>query len=501
MQERMGNALNKLRSLDRYTKFAIIIILIGIIMRFVLALPYHVAGDGCWHISNARFIANNYKIPLYEPLGRDQPFWSPPLFHIVSAVFYRAFGLFGIGAADFGIKLVSPLFSSLALIFSYLILKNLFDKKAAFYGTLFATFLPISIDYGVFSYADSMLTFFILASVYYALKNKILISALSLSLAILTKYTGLVIIPVIIYIIFIKSSKSFLRKSAVMLAITAAVSSLWYIRNWAYLKNPVYPVLNSLFNGIEVGTTYSGFDFSRLFSINSIIFPFLEFFGVPDGNPSNIFFYNVPFLSAILAIWLISILLFILPIFFGLRINKETRNIAIVWMLGFLLAGVLHILNVGWSIGRRLLPITIILAFFWGNGIKNITKKTGHGIIIFSILALIIGGFVAVEIAKVNLAADSWGLYQDDFSWVKQNTEKDAVFMAGGQCLSYNINKFSYQDSPDNLEKVKYAWVNQDFRLDKRVIMDASLLSEIRSRGEIVYRNEKTKTEIYRLKQ
>ena len=308
-----------------------------------------------------------------------------------------------------------------------------FDKKAAFYGTLFATFLPISIDYGVFSYADSMLTFFILASVYYALKNKILISALSLSLAILTKYTGLVIIPVIIYIIFIKSSKSFLRKSAVMLAITAAVSSLWYIRNWAYLKNPVYPVLNSLFNGIEVGTTYSGFDFSRLFSINSIIFPFLEFFGVPDGNPSNIFFYNVPFLSAILAIWLISILLFILPIFFGLRINKETRNIAIVWMLGFLLAGVLHILNVGWSIGRRLLPITIILAFFWGNGIKNITKKTGHGIIIFSILALIIGGFVAVEIAKVNLAADSWGLYQDDFSWVKQNTEKDAVILGNLQ--------------------------------------------------------------------
>ena len=202
-----------------------------------------------------------------------------------------------------------------------------------------------------------------------------------------------------------------------------------------------------------------------------------------------------------MAIWLISILLFILPIFFGLRINKETRNIAIVWMLGFLLAGVLHILNVGWSIGRRLLPITIILAFFWGNGIKNITKKTGHGIIIFSILALIIGGFVAVEIAKVNLAADSWGLYQDDFSWVKQNTEKDAVFMAGGQCLSYNIDRFAYQDSPDNLEKVKYAWVNQDFRLDKRVIMDASLLSEIRSRGEIVYRNEKTKTEIYRLKQ
>src|SRR3989338_3848013 len=95
----------------------------------------------------------------------------------------------------------------------------LFDKKTSFYGILFITFLPMSMDYGIFSYADGMLTFFIVTSIYYALKDKTTISALSLSLAILTKYTGLVAIPVILYITFLKNKKSFLKKFAIIFAV------------------------------------------------------------------------------------------------------------------------------------------------------------------------------------------------------------------------------------------------------------------------------------------
>ncbi|MCH8003859.1 MAG: glycosyltransferase family 39 protein [Nanoarchaeota archaeon] len=493
--------IKKFKSFDNFTKLAIIIILMGIILRFSLVIPYHIAGDACWQVSNARFMANNLQFPLYEPLGREQPFWSPPVFHIISAIFYKVFGIFGTDVADFGIKLVSPIFSSASLIFIYLILKNLFDKKIALYGVIFAAFLPISIDYGVFSYADSTLVFFVVASIYYTLKNRIIMSSLGLSLSILTKYTGILIIPLIIYIIFTKNKKSFLKKSIITLAITAVISLPWYIRNWIYLKNPVYPILNSVFHGVNIGSTYSDFDFSKLLSINFILVPFFEFFGVPDGNISNIFFFDIPFLFILLPIWLTASIIFISPIIFGMKMNKENRNIALILLVPFLLAGLLHIVNVGWSTGRRLLPTIVILAFFWGYGFQKVIKKVRYKNLIFIALTLVITGFMFIEFVKIGLAAKEWGTYQDDFDWVKQNTEKNAIFMAGGQCLSYNLNRFSYQASSSNLNKADYVWVNQDFKLDRRTHVDNNLLSEIKGKSEIVYKNDRTKTEIYRIKQ
>ena len=265
----------------------------------------------------------------------------------------------------------------------YMILKLFFDKKNTFYGMLFAAFLPINMSYGIIAYADSTLAFFIIASVYYALKNRIYLSSFSLSFAILTKYTGIVITPLLLYMIFKKNRKSFLKYWSLLLIIVALVSMPWYIRNWIYLKNPVYPVLNSLFHGVEIGTTFPSFDFSRLISINSVIFPFLEFFGVPDGHPSNIFFFKMPLMPVLLTIWLIATILFILPIFFGFKLKKGQRNMALIWLLSFLFMGVLHILNVGWSIGRRLIPVVTALAFFWGTGINNIIKKVIHKKFIF----------------------------------------------------------------------------------------------------------------------
>src|SRR3989338_4594962 len=406
----MSSMLYKLRNMDSYTKLALSTILIGILIRFILVIPYSVAGDACWHLSNAKFIANNLDMPLFEHLGREQPFWSPPLFHVISATFFKLFGLLGSDAADFGIKLVSPLFGSLSLIVSYFILSMLFDKKTSFYGILFITFLPMSMDYGIFSYADGMLTFFIVTSIYYALKDKTTISALSLSLAILTKYTGLVAIPVILYITFLKNKKSFLKKFAIIFAVVLLAGSPWYIRNWVYLKNPVYPILNSLFNGIDVGTTYSNFDFSKIVSINSLVYPLLEFFGVPDGNISKVFFFDIPYLSMLLSIWLAAVVIFSIPIFLGLDIKKETRNIALALLLPLLIAAILHILNVGWSTGRRLLPATVVLAFFWGNGIIKIIKKIRNKNIekvILMVLAAIVIGFVFTSFVRISLATNS----------------------------------------------------------------------------------------------
>ncbi|MBI2207993.1 hypothetical protein HYU50_00700, partial [Candidatus Woesearchaeota archaeon] len=87
-----------------YKKITILVLVIGILLRFLLASMSHVSGDACWHLSIARFVGENYQIPLFEDLGRDSVFSRPPLFHIIAAVFYNIFGVFGAAAAGFGLK-------------------------------------------------------------------------------------------------------------------------------------------------------------------------------------------------------------------------------------------------------------------------------------------------------------------------------------------------------------------------------------------------------------
>ena len=120
----------------------------------------------------------------------------------------------------------------------------------------------------------------------------------------------------------------------------------------------------------------------------------------------------------------------------------------------------------------------------------------------FFILTILIIGFVAAEFVKVTLASRAWNFYDDDFDWVKKNTSKDAVFVVGGQCLSYNLNRFTLNPTKETLNKANYIWVNQNFRLDIRSILDEQTLKLIQSKDyKIVYFNKATGTFIYKVKQ
>ena len=101
---------NRIKNLDKYTKLAIIVIIIGTLIRFSLASMHHISGDACWQASNAIYMAENNKFPLFEFFGRDEPFWAPPFFHVVTAVIYKIFMNFDKSVADFAIKMISPLF-------------------------------------------------------------------------------------------------------------------------------------------------------------------------------------------------------------------------------------------------------------------------------------------------------------------------------------------------------------------------------------------------------
>lgn len=495
-------ALN-FRIWDKYTKPAIIIIIIASILRISLALLYQPSGDACWHFSVSRFIALNGKLPLFEGLGRDEPFWAPPLFHFLASFVYKFFLIFGKEISEFFIKLISPVFGILTIIVSYMIFLKLFNKKVSFFCLLFICFIPISIDYHVYGYVESVLAFFVVLSVFFALNNMLFFSSLSAGLSVLTKYNGIFILPLVAYLFFIKNKhdkKLAAKKILFILLIPILISSPWLIRNYILLGNPVWPFLNFVFHGIN-DASYSGFDVSRLISPDFAVSLFFGFFGIPDGNPATLTMFDNGIFAILFKAWILLSFLFILPIFFSRGIKKELLKILFIWTGAFFVLLALYVANVGFYVSRMFLPAIPSLAVFWGFGYLKILNslKRYENILNFSLFLITIA-FITGILIKIIFAANLWNFYSKDFDFVDKFTKKSDIILAGGQCANYYIGRETLPPKLENVFKAHYAIINQHFNLDKRLIVSNEILSTIRQEGMLIYKNDLTKTEIYKMK-
>jgi len=501
--------IKKFQSSDKYTKYSAIVIVLFSIIVLALTSVYHVSGDGCWHVSASKFMAENKSMPLNEPLGRNEPFWSPPLYHIISAVVYFIFNSFNHNAANFAIKFISPVFGILSLTVSFLLVKKLHSPKIAFYSAIFLSFVPIFIDYSVLSYVESMLTFFVVLSVYLMVKDRIWLSGIAAGLASLTKYNGLFVLPVLFFILYKRHGirKRLFFDSFFLVIPVLIIAGPWLVRNWLALGNPIWPFLNVLFNGYHI-ETYAGLTeaikWGNLFSLNALTSFYLGIFGVPDGNYNSFAFVNIPFVQFAVAIWLIATVIFILPLIMGLfslrKIKSESNGMLVVWVVSYIALMVIYIINASSSTSRLILPAFPAMALFWSFGLIKLTEYKSVRLFLPKILALIIIGFVFTLFFKFILAAKSWNVYQNDFEWVKGNTPQDSVFIANGQCVPYNIERTSLYAQNGNFEKADYAWVNQKFVLDRKSIYDDKTLNSITRNSNIIYSNPKTGTMIYEIK-
>ena len=380
------------------------------------------------------------------------------------------------------------------------LIKKLVNSRIAFYSTVFLAFVPIFIYYSVLSYEESTLTFFVILSIYFLINERFVLAGISAGLSILTKYNGVFILPVLVYILYKKFDKKIFLKNALIITILPLLIALpWFIRNWLVLGNPIWPFLNFIFKGFEA-KSYTVFEFGRLFHYDIIAFTYLGFFGVPDGNYALLTFFDIPYLKFLLAIWLIGTLIFIAPLILGFFNNKN--RIFILWVSSYLVLFLLYVANVGFSVSRMMLPAFPALAVFWAFGYDKIMKDYKLKKLTNLLLVLIITGFVFTEFVKIKLASDAWDFYKGDFDWVKLNTKQSNIFIANGQCVPYNIERTSLYATNENIGEADYIWINQNFKLDRVSILDDATLKLIQSKNyKVAYSNKKTGTIVYSTRQ
>jgi len=490
---------------DVYAKLSVTLIIVVAIIRFTFALSYTISGDACWHLSTSRFIATQNKIPLFEGLGRLEPFWAPPAFHFFAAFLYKISNLISSEIADASMKLVSPIFGTLTVVIVYLITRKLFDARTAFYSMLFLNFVPLFLDYSVLSYVDSTAAFFSILSAYLMINNRYFLSSASFGVALLSKYNAIFMLPMLLYLVYAQSSDKRKRftKMLTVVFLPLLVSSIWFIRNLVLLGNPFWPFLNGIFHGIRVGTYFGTFNFSNIFSFSPYLSSYLELFGVPNGNASLIFFYDIPLIKYLLAIWIAGTLIFLYPLARGFsRKSKDKNKLFLmsiyILFLSFLLMLFIYLVNVGWFGARLLLPTMPFIGILWARGMDSIKLNN-----VYTIIVLVIGlGFIVAEVSKIAIAAKEWDVYGKDFEWAISNSEKKDVFYGNGQCLSYNINRVVIDHTaPFETEGINYVWANNKWRID--FPMNEESFKKVNHSDKLiqVYNNSNTGTTIYKVRQ
>ena len=365
-------------------------------------------------------------------------------------------------------------------------------------------------------------------SIYYILKGKIILPSLLMACALSTKYNALFAFPIpvfFLYIIHSKNKKLFFKKSIVYILISSILGSFWYIRNWILLGSPIWPHFT------EATAATGGISFLNLVNPFAYLRLYLSFFGVPDGYYQNLFFIKFPFISIAITIWVFGTIIFILPIIrgiFSINVRQKKYLILIAWLVPFLLFLLLTFTGGSLSsatelfskdvpetiLARYLIPIYPVISILWATGFINLFKKYKSRLIYVILFSLIVTGFVGAEVVKSIVVSNSWRFYEEDFAFIKNNTPKNSkVLVPFGPCYGYNFNRYTeeYSQKPKlydvnllNKNNISYVWVNQyntlyGFGPSQPAIYPEGLYKEIKDKHTLIYKNQKTRTEVYKV--
>jgi len=162
--------------------------------------------------------------PLSIPPNHDG---HVPMHFWILALFYRLFG-----ESPFTSHIVSYIFSSISAFFTYLIGKEIYNKKVGIFASLLLFFSPVFFSITSQALIESTFLAFVLMTIYFSevKKNKIAY-LLSATLMVLTKEPGIIIVGGIVIYKILKKHKI---KEIILYLLPISVMFIWYY--WQYLN-------------------------------------------------------------------------------------------------------------------------------------------------------------------------------------------------------------------------------------------------------------------------
>ena len=260
--------------------------------------------DSGGHLGYIYYIYSKFTLPTMDPRQFDQ-FYHPPLHHMIAAVWLRVNYLFGKTAVG-----MDELLQSLTLFYSGVTLgflnkigiKLKISCKGRCIAMGFASFLPYGIVMAGSINNDGLMLLFDVMAIYFTLKwfeeptlKNILLIALTIGCAMMSKLSGGLIAPAVAIVMLLKVLRDRARfkqymKQFLYFALVVFPLGLWYpVKNLILYNIPITYIPRSGPEGEQYVGAYSGIQ--RLFDARGQFYPLYVGF---DNAKTDEIAYNIP---------------------------------------------------------------------------------------------------------------------------------------------------------------------------------------------------------------
>lgn len=442
------------------TKILLLVVLAAFFILYSsVSLLYPTAfGDEGFYAANTRWIAENMKLPVYEPMRGTEIYHEkiviPPLYEVTQA------GMWLLGG-ETGMKLLIPVFSIIAAAMLYLFLKRTGRPKAGLIAAIIFLAIPSLVTYSVLNYTDTFLTLMFICAAYFGYvaleendKKNTVIAGIFSGLGFLAKGSGFLVLVMIIFYFLLsrkyKSLKNF-KTLLIIIAISGIIIVPWFARSLILYNAVCYHPL--LMNGCD--------------PVTDVTIPKvegLEFAGRLDTTGTEASVWDIGLLNYFnFALGWVVLMLVVFGIT-GMFVKKKTNLMLISLILVFIPVFFMSNTNIFGAAARAedtaryTLPMVLALAAIAGIFLEDIfdAVKKYNKVLAIGIIALLLVSPLIVMQQKLETMKGVKSFSEGFFNgcdWIKKNTPTDSIiFSVYAHHTAYFCDRMSVRYLPDSEE-------------------------------------------------
>lgn len=369
----------------------------------------------------------------------------PPFYPLTVAAFFKVFGI-----SENTSVIPNIIFGTLIIILTFLIGLKIFDRSVALLSSVFLITEKNMLAYSVVGLTEVEFIFFSLVSIYFFFscfenknRGKIIVSALFLGLAFLTRYEAVLIgIAYVIYFVY-KERLAWIKDKNILVAIVILFLTIspWLYRNYLVFGNPIdigYATGEALSTSAESMS-------SMTYRVSNKMIGYLISLSIYAITPT-------------------LVMLGLAGAVFCIFEKNEKRDFLKFISLLFLIYLVFFAFTQTWTMRYFYIFIPFVSLFASYCLIRiysliraedEIKAKVVVGIMILTVL----GGssWLAVEEIrgdKTPIYTEGFSIYEENGEWIKNNLPKDSIIITNHWMESFYSNRCCYiMDNISDLDR------------------------------------------------